>query len=58
MSNKVNKKRQLRIDGQYAHPYREVFDALEREHVDHVGNATNLSRFNDGEFQSIYAHMY
>ena len=50
-----NKVRQLHIGGKKAHPNWEIFDALEREYVDHVGNAADLSRFADGEFKAVYA---
>jgi len=48
-------KARLHIGGKKADPEWEIFDALERDHVDHVGNAADLSRFSDGEFQTIYA---
>lgn len=50
-----NKIRRLHIGGKKAHPDWEIFDALERDHVDHIGDAADLSRFDDGSFQSIYA---
>lgn len=52
---KKNTIRRLHIGGKKADPEWEIFDALERDHVDHVGNAADLSRFADGDFQTIYA---
>ncbi len=45
----------LHIGGKYAHSDWEIFDALERDVVDHVGDAADLSRFADGTFQKLYA---
>lgn len=47
--------RRLHIGGKQAHPEWEIFDALEREVVDHVGDAADLSRFAAGTFNSLYA---
>ncbi len=47
--------RRLHIGGREAHPDWEVMDALPGEHVDHVGNAADLSRFADGTFDALYA---
>lgn len=47
--------RQLHIGGKKTHSDWEIFDAIERENVDHVGDAADLSRFADGEFKKIYA---
>jgi len=54
--NKLAKKpRRLHIGGKRSHPEWEIFDAIKRENVDHVGDAADLSRFKNGEFQTIYA---
>lgn len=47
--------RKLHIGGQIAAPGWEVFDAIAAPFVDHVGNARDLSRFEDGLFAEIYA---
>lgn len=47
--------RKLHIGGKIkAHGW-EIFDAIDESHVDHVGNAKDLSRFEDGTFVKIYA---
>jgi predicted SAM-dependent methyltransferase len=47
--------RRLHIGGQQRQPGWEVLDARPGPHVDHVGNALNLSRFADGSFCEVYA---
>lgn len=47
--------RNLHIGGSAAHPGWEVFNAIAGEHVDHLGNANDLSRFADNTFQRVYA---
>jgi predicted SAM-dependent methyltransferase len=47
--------RQLHIGGTVRKEGWEVLNALPGEHVDHLGNAIDLSRFNDGTFDCIYA---
>ena len=47
--------RRLHIGGKHVHADWEIFDAIKGEHVDHVGNAADLSRFSDNTFHSIYA---
>lgn len=47
--------RNLHIGGSAAHPGWEVFNAIAGEHVDHVGNANDLSRFADNTFRRVYA---
>lgn len=47
--------RQLHIGGQAPHPDWEIMDALPDSHVDHVGNAKDLSQFPDCTFAAIYA---
>jgi predicted SAM-dependent methyltransferase len=47
--------RNLHIGGSAAHPGWEVFNAIAGEHVDHVGNANDLSRFADNTFDKVYA---
>ena len=55
MAKKQQVKRQLHIGGKQPHPKWEIFDAIDADHVDHVGDAADLSRFKDGQFQRIYA---
>jgi predicted SAM-dependent methyltransferase len=47
--------RRLHIGGKVIHPEWEVLDALPGPHVNHVGNANDLSRFQDGTFSALYA---
>jgi len=47
--------RRLHIGGKKYHPEWEIFDALAGEHVEHIGNAADLSRFEDEQFIQIYA---
>jgi predicted SAM-dependent methyltransferase len=47
--------RKLHIGGHTASPGWEVLDARAGPHVDHVGNALDLSRFADGSFAEVYA---
>jgi predicted SAM-dependent methyltransferase len=47
--------RRLHIGGAEAREGWEVLDVREAAHVDHVGNALDLSRFADGTFSEIYA---
>lgn len=47
--------RNLHIGGSTSHPGWEVFNAIAGEHVDHVGNANDLSRFSDETFAKVYA---
>lgn len=47
--------RSLHIGGSTANPDWEVFNAIAGEHVDHVGNANDLSRFADNTFNRVYA---
>lgn len=47
--------RNLRIGGSFAHTGWEVFNAIVGEHVDHIGNANELSRFNVNTFSRVYA---
>ena len=49
------KDRKLHIGGQIAHPEWEVLDAANGPHVDHVGDAGDLSRFEDQTFQEVYS---
>ena len=49
MSRRLHIGGQLRVDGW------EVFDAIAAPHVDHLGDARDLSRFADGAFAQIYA---
>lgn len=47
--------RRLHIGGAEAHAGWEVFDVRAGAHVDHVGDAQDLSRFADGTFAELYA---
>jgi len=47
--------RQLHIGGKQSHPDWEIMDALPGDHVDHIGNAVNLSQFPDRTFAALYA---
>lgn len=47
--------RRLHIGGKVRHPDWEVIDALPGPHVDHTGNAADLSRFPDATFEAVYA---
>ncbi len=53
--NTRNSLRHLHIGGKQKRPGWEIFDAMEREEVDHVGDAADLSRFADGTFHRLYA---
>ena len=47
--------RRLHIGGHQAREGWEIFDARPGSHVDHVGDASDLSRFADGSFCEVYA---
>ncbi len=47
--------RRLHVGGLVRREGWEVISPMPGEHVDHVGNANNLSRFRDGTFAEIYA---
>lgn len=47
--------RKLHIGGLKRHKGWEVLNAVPGSHVDHVGNAKDLSRFEDGTFDQVYA---
>jgi predicted SAM-dependent methyltransferase len=47
--------RRLHIGGAEARPGWEVLDVRAAPHVNHVGNALDLSRFADGTFAELYA---
>jgi len=47
--------RKLHIGGQSSHPDWEIFDANPGDIVDHVGNANDLSRFEDNTFEALYS---
>jgi predicted SAM-dependent methyltransferase len=47
--------RRLHVGGLVRREGCEVISPMPGEHVDHVGNANNLSRFRDGTFAEIYA---
>lgn len=47
--------RKLHIGARYSYPGWEVLGAVPDPHVDHLGNAKDLSRFDDHTFEAIYA---
>jgi predicted SAM-dependent methyltransferase len=47
--------RRLHVGGKARHAGWEVLDVIGAEHVDHVGNARDLSQFGDATFTEIYA---
>lgn len=47
--------RRLHIGGKEAREGWEILDARPGPHVDHVGDARDLSRFDDGSFAELYA---
>jgi predicted SAM-dependent methyltransferase len=47
--------RRLHIGGEIPHPDWEILNAIPGPHVDHAGNARDLSRFADGTFAALYA---
>ncbi|WP_176962258.1 FkbM family methyltransferase [Mariprofundus sp. NF] len=54
-TQEARKIRKLHIGGQQAHPEWEIFDANPSALVDHVGNANDLSRFDDNTFDALYS---
>jgi predicted SAM-dependent methyltransferase len=52
---KIPMPRRLHIGGAVARAGWEVFDVRPGEHVDHVGDARDLSRFADATFAELYA---
>ena len=55
MGNTNKTQRRLHIGGKHIHPEWEIFDAREKEFVDHIGDAADLSRFSNGTFTMLYA---
>lgn len=55
MTGLVAPVRRLHIGGNEARNGWEIFDALRGPHVDHVGEAADLSRFAEGTFTAVYA---
>ncbi len=51
----IDQPRRLHIGGHDAKDGWEVFDAIAADHVQHLGNASNLGRFPDGTFAELYA---
>ncbi len=47
--------RRLHVGGNAAAPGWEIMEVLPGPHVDHLGNANDLSRFSDASFDDIYA---
>lgn len=47
--------RKLHIGGKEKHPEWEIFDAIPSDLVDHIGNANDLSRFEDNTFDALYS---
>ena len=54
-NEKLSMTRKLHIGGVQPAAGWEIFNAVSGPHVDHVGNAKDLSRFKDNTFQVIYA---
>jgi predicted SAM-dependent methyltransferase len=54
-AEKTDTARRLHIGGQMRHPDWEVFNIQPGPHVDHVGDAKDLSRFDDETFDELYA---
>lgn len=55
INKSYSKVRRLHIGGKQPHPKWEIFDAREKDYVDHAGDAADLSRFPDGTFKMLYA---
>lgn len=55
MAETVAGGRRLHIGGQQPSPGWEIFDAIARPGVDHLGEAGDLGRFADGSFAVVYA---
>lgn len=55
MSDAETQARRLHIGGWLPCAGWEILDAVAREHVDHLGDAGDLSRFADGTFLEVYA---
>lgn len=55
MTHEHNVVRRLHIGGKEFKEGWEVIDAIPAPHVDHVGNASDLTRFADGTFAEVYA---
>ena len=47
--------RKLHIGGEHAHPDWEIFNIQKGPNVDHIGDAKDLSRFEDETFDELYA---
>jgi predicted SAM-dependent methyltransferase len=45
----------LHIGGEQAHPEWKIFDLYKRPEVDYIGNASDLSQFEDESIEAIYA---
>jgi predicted SAM-dependent methyltransferase len=54
-TNSVNVIRRLHIGGKISREGWEVINALPGAHVDHLGNANDLSRFANNTFETLYA---
>ena len=55
MSDEQNRVRRLHIGGKEVRDGWEILDAIPAGHVDHLGDASDLSRFPDGTFTDVYA---
>lgn len=55
MAEEQNRIRRLHIGGREAHDNWEILNAVASEHVDHLGDAIDLSRFPDETFAEVYA---
>jgi FkbM family methyltransferase len=53
--NEVTRDRKLNIGGKYSKQGWEIFDIVDNTYVDHVGDASDLSRFKDNTFSEVYA---
>ena len=47
--------RRLHIGGKAVSPGWEILEVMQGVHVDHLGNANDLSRFDDATFSEVYA---
>ena len=55
LSLKVPNQMKLHIGGQEKHPEWKIFDIEKRDEVDYVGDASDLSQFEDESIEAIYA---
>lgn len=55
MTDAMNTARRLHIGGKQPRTGWEIIDAIAADHVNHLGDASDLSRFPDGTFVEVYA---